>query len=136
MKALLSALLLGASVTTANAGFFNGNDIYKDCKHEDRSSFLTGYVSGWMDKWGSDDYYFDEAVKIEQGSKDQSYMPQLKFLQSYVAGNICVPEKVQVGQIVDVYCKYLKDNPAKRASSGDSLLMGAVKDAWQCPRRD
>ena len=45
----------------------------------------------------------------------------------------CVPRNVQKGQIRDVVYLWLKNNPARRASTAVSLIKVALQESWPCP---
>lgn len=47
----------------------------------------------------------------------------------------CVPLSAKLGQTRDVFCKYLKDNPADRHMLGSVLLRRALVAAWPCSRK-
>lgn len=44
----------------------------------------------------------------------------------------CVPSGVTVGQVKDVFVKFLAENPKSRHLSGDVLVMAALIQAYPC----
>ncbi|MBY2949487.1 Rap1a/Tai family immunity protein [Rhizobium leguminosarum] len=134
MKRWGLALVAAMTASTAQAGFFNGNDLYKNCTQSGSNSFMTGYVSGWVDKWQFDSYHVGEAArqKNKQSAPNADLMVEMVFLGVAIEGDICMPEKATAGQVADVFCKYLKDNPAQRAESGNMLLGKALAASFSC----
>ncbi|TRM53299.1 hypothetical protein YH64_009375 [Achromobacter sp. LC458] len=51
---------------------------------------------------------------------------------SKTAPYFCVPKNVTVGQLKDVFLKYLVDTPRNRHLSGDVLVMTSLMQAFPC----
>lgn len=98
--------VLISSPSAATAGFFSGNEMLTDCSV--RPSFVTGYVTGVVDGRGL------------SGSK------------AINADNVCIPYEVEAGQLRDIFCKFLVENPAVRHYSASSLLTLALKNPYEC----
>jgi len=43
-----------------------------------------------------------------------------------------IPAQATAGQLKDVVCNYLRDNPKYRASTASSLTIMALRDAFPC----
>jgi Rap1a immunity proteins len=46
----------------------------------------------------------------------------------------CTPDGVIVALAADLFCKYLKDNPAERQKDAAELLVAALSSAWPCKK--
>lgn len=60
----------------------------------------------------------------------------------YVAGvvdallpRLCIPPTVTDIQIARVVLKFMRENPSLHHWSGDSMVVGAVSQAWPCPAK-
>lgn len=47
----------------------------------------------------------------------------------------CAPSNVKAGQIRDMVHNYLRNTPADRHLSGDSIINKILKATWPCPAR-
>ena len=64
------------------------------------------------------------------------------FLMGYTMGVVdalanyeaCIPEEATVGQLVDVVCQYIKNNPSRRHVEGESLVFFSIRDAFPCKK--
>jgi hypothetical protein len=52
---------------------------------------------------------------------------------SLPARSFCTPTQVTVGQVTDVVCKYLADNPQHRHYGGALLVVHAIAEAFPVP---
>lgn len=129
MRRYIALVAILASVKTAHAGFWDGNFLYRNCQGD--SGFVNGYVTGWIDKWGVDSYWVDSAWQDEKHDTGLDYVRRT-MLKGGIGRKICLPPKATSGQLSDVFCKFLKENPAKRADPADGLLGEALHDAFPC----
>ncbi|MBY5362615.1 hypothetical protein HFO97_22240 [Rhizobium leguminosarum] len=126
MRAILAvAMLLAAS--SAQADLFNGNDVYEYCTGA--KSLATAYVGGWWDSHAND---ADIANLAELTSPEGNTRKHISFYTGQIKGNICIPPKVTLGQMVDVICKYLQDHPENRQLSMTGHFNVAFGTAWPC----
>ncbi|WP_204338671.1 Rap1a/Tai family immunity protein [Rhizobium ruizarguesonis] len=130
MRRYLVAVLLLASIQTAQAGFWDGNFMQRGCQSD--TNFVNGYVTGWLDKWGADSYWVDSAWP--QGTNTGTDVVRKIMLYGGIKSKFCIPRGATSGQLSDVFCKYLNDNPAKRASGADGLLDNALVEAFPCSK--
>lgn len=110
MRFLFSLMALATLITTAQADalyFRDGNRLYEGCTPSDRGTL--NYILGVVDT-----HSLLEAQKVTKG---------LRF---------CLPDRVKAGQIVDVVCKDLRDNPATRHQGAAGLVAVALSEAFPC----
>ncbi|HKG84183.1 MAG TPA: Rap1a/Tai family immunity protein [Beijerinckiaceae bacterium] len=111
MRTLLIAAVL-ASLGAARAqaqvsGFVDGNDLHKLCISNSHGAII--YILGVSD---AHDF----------------------FVARGVSARICPPERFQRGQVADVACKYLADNPQDRHLSAASLVIFDLEGDFPCRR--
>ncbi|MBY5440663.1 Rap1a/Tai family immunity protein [Rhizobium leguminosarum] len=126
MRAILAAAMLLAA-SSAQADFFNGNDIHKYCKTD--INLVTAYVAGWMDSHMFDD---NLVAMAELTAPDEATKKHVRTYAKEIRSNICFPDDVTFTQTIDVICKYLDDNPAKRHFSMTGQFLAAYSAAWPC----
>jgi hypothetical protein len=133
MKSILAAVLLLIAPPTF-AGqvpatmFFSGNDVYDWCQHE--HGMAQSYVAGMYDATAHGAIVIDDMrnnIKDPTRNNDS----QVDFALNRVA-NFCTPEHVTVQQMTDVFCQYLKNEPAKRDGLPSLMFQDALKAAWPC----
>jgi Rap1a immunity proteins len=107
--------------------FFSGNDIYQWCQHD--KAMAQAYVTGMYDGAAHG------ATVIDSVFRHHGAMPnndvEVDIALDLVAG-FCTPEHVTVEQMTDVFCAYLKDNPAERNGLPSIMFNDALKKAWRC----
>lgn len=59
---------------------------------------------------------------------------EVDFALGRVVG-YCKPERATLEQVTDVFCAYLKDNPAERDGLPAIMFPKALTKAWPCPKR-
>jgi hypothetical protein len=59
---------------------------------------------------------------------------EVDFALERVVG-YCKPDRITLEQVTDVFCAYLKDNPAKRDGLPAIMFLDALKKAWPCPKK-
>lgn len=106
IKAVIPALLL---VTTAIGpasadSFISGKDMDRSCRR-DNNSFAIGYAVGIAD-----------------------------VLLVTHAETICIPANSDSGQIVEVVCKYVVENPKERHRNARVLVVNALREAFPCKK--
>jgi hypothetical protein len=104
-------LLLAALPRPAAAGFFSGNEIYESCNAPSNTAgegTCIGFVAGVA---GASQFFFLDRP-----------------------GRFCMPSSVTLGQLKDVFLKYLRENPARRNQDGSLLVILAIQEAWPCPK--
>jgi hypothetical protein len=105
------AVLAGciASITASaptHANFLDGNDLYERC--QTRRSSALDYILGVHD-----------AQQAVAGLGRQQKL-------------ICPWGRVNSGNVINVVCNYLRDNPAQRGRSGASIVLEALGEAFPC----
>jgi hypothetical protein len=132
---MLVALLLCA--TGARADYFDGNSLHTACQQNKPA--VMGYVAGMADR--SDDGYWATAeyrlaLRFRPGLSEDQRNDLLngigavtERLQGY-----CAPKNATLGQIGEVFCNYIRDNPTERTESGSKLFTRAMKQFWPCAR--
>ncbi|MDR7145169.1 Rap1a/Tai family immunity protein [Rhizobium sp. BE258] len=130
MRKYLATVALLASVSNAYAGFWDGNFVHSQCK-QNNMTFVHGYIAGWIDKWETDKGAV-EATFERKGETPADLVAPKAILGVFISRDFCLPDNASAGQIADVFCKYLQENPARRAESSESLLARALEDAWPC----
>lgn len=94
-------------ILVSGLALFNGNDLHKACT-DGNKQFLTGYVGGTFDML--------EGAKVQAGVKSA----------------YCKPRKATLGQLVDITCKWLKENPAQRHRPAALVANMALAEAYPC----
>ena len=126
-----SAYLLAASLLPfhAMADGISGNDIYSACNSGDggaQEGFCLGYLIGTVEgmKWGS-------AFTIARLTEKAVETDDLNAFSNVVLG-FCLPSDAPNGQLLDVFVKYLQDNPAIRHQSARTLVQSAFTESFPC----
>jgi hypothetical protein len=128
---LLGILVAGSLLcSSAHAEFFQGNNIYKYCTSD--RAIVVKYAAGAIDKstkdFASIGLFWSHLFKAVEQEKLDSAMQEAKgAVRGY-----CEPNGVNLAQAADVFCKYLKDNPADRHKAASELLDIALSEAWPC----
>lgn len=136
MRYLIFILCFCASA--ANAQFFSGNDLYPLCGK--RGSIVPAFVAGASDKSTIEHSNIDYIRKSMTNPKfkdlpQQNQMVELLGSVRDMVRPYCMPSGATVNQIGEVFCKYLKENPAKRADPSALLVKMAFAEAWPCESR-
>lgn len=119
--------MLCFSISTANAGFYTGNDVFLSCSKN--RAFIEGYVAGAFDKADSDWISFLIALP-PPSDKDRD--PLLETNSGNLIKGYCNPNGINLSQATDVFCQYLISKPALRHMGADFLLNRALSEAWPC----
>ncbi|MRG54208.1 hypothetical protein GF108_01245 [Phyllobacterium sp. SYP-B3895] len=106
---LATVIALSYLSGSAEAGFYDGNEVYARCTSAEanRETWCLGYVAGVAD----------------------TYQTHLKVLSN---GRRCFPKGSTLGQLKDVFIRYLLDHPEDRHWDADGLAMLSFRDAF-CP---
>jgi hypothetical protein len=115
---ILAALLLLSPVltTTASASQWGaadtGNKLYELCRQPEKAimekTYCLGYLSGAYD-----------GVALAARISDSK---------------LCVPDTVTLGQIVDAFMKYSRNNPEKRNENAATVLGLSLFAYWPCSK--
>jgi Rap1a immunity proteins len=107
---------------------FTGNELHNLCNQTSRP-LLTGFVVGVSEKaqldLASAAGYFLALGKKQLSVQDVAYLG--------LVSNYCTRDNVTFGQLGDVVCKYLTENPAERDKAAADLVMDALHAAFPCP---
>jgi hypothetical protein len=88
---------------SAFAQFWDGNELYEDCTAQSATDW--GVCHGYV-----------------IGLADARI----------IDGTICVPNGVEVRQVVDIVVQYLREHPESRHIAAERLAEGALKRAFPC----
>jgi Rap1a immunity proteins len=135
-RSQLIALWVALSVTSVQAQqngvndklFFNGNDVYSWYK-TDRATAL-GYTAGLADEATHSAFVVD--VTRPPLRPDQQDSRANLFIT--MVRNYCIPKTVDLDQVTDVFCNYLRDTPQERHNLPPLLFNDAMEKAWPCQR--
>jgi hypothetical protein len=135
MKILFATVLI-ASTAPAFAGipdssFFSGNDVYDWCQHD--QSMALAYTAGQFDSSVHASYTIEMMRDpLKNGEKEAKNGVLVDMSIERVIG-FCKPQHATMQQITDIFCHYLRDNPADRDGLPAILLNKALTKAWPCP---
>lgn len=106
-RTLLLTLLISSSAgaQTLHRQFVDGNSLHRDC--EARRPHVREYILGAFDAYTQ--------LADRAGLK-----------------SICLSENVSAGQLRDVVCSYLSNNPSKRHIGASALVAAATVEAFPC----
>jgi len=122
MKLARVGLFLAAVSAPANAAIYDGNRLVSMCVSD--TGFVQGYVGGQIDK-GTEDI----GIVSVQMAGDKRIRDVLFTIEAF-----CLPQGVVLGQAVDVFCRYLTENPAERHLPGPQLVSKSLSKAWPCTK--
>jgi hypothetical protein len=115
MMTIPMAMAMGIATQPANAYFKVGNDVYLLCQSNDPEAKTVGLAYTWG--------VFDADETLHKLNWTKENHPR-----------ICLSEGVTGGQMFDVVCKWLSENPKLRNKPAGLLVRGALADAWPCKR--
>ena len=129
------AALLYCSAGPAHADYFNGIRLHAACQQN--KTMVMAYLAGMADR--SDDGFwatteFRLALRFRPGLPEDQRKDLLNGLDAVTERlqGFCAPKNVTLGQIGDVVCNFLRDNPKERQESGSRLFSQAMKQTWPC----
>lgn len=113
----------------ASADNMTGNGMLDACEAPDDSvmgGFCFGYVIGVIEgmKWGAALPFYLTAEGEATTAKTNEFADRLT--------RFCAPDSVTYGQYVDVFTKYLQQNPETRHESARTLAQDAFSQAFPC----
>jgi hypothetical protein len=113
----------------ANAGqFYDGNRIHLLCSQPGQTGLIAMYTVGVTDK---SDAMMDTVSNWAVRTKHLDTTELAGLLRA--SGNlICLPDRARPSQLGDVVCKYVKENPARRADGGDKIVLDALEQSFPC----
>lgn len=132
MKSIIAIATLTALTLPSLAGevpaksYFSGNDVYQWCLRN--KPLAQAYAAGIFDEAAHSAIAIDDMRHIGGLPKNDL---EVDFALSRVVG-FCKPEEVTLEQMTDVFCSYLRDNPAKRHGLPSIMFNDALKVAWPC----
>lgn len=117
-------LIVACLVVTGSAGAatYTGNRLSELCVSD--KSFVLGYVVGMADKAGD-----DIGIASARLAGDLRLATLLYEIENY-----CIPKEATLGQAVDVFCKFLRDNPGERHLPASVLAAKSFSKVWPCKR--
>jgi hypothetical protein len=137
-RALAAAILvwrLWISSPAVAQYFLSGNQLYDYCTISNskvKSIFLDGFIIGVLEK-----AYHDRAAVLDftPSKPDTDSAASGEFLATVLGGIgvFCVPAKPNPKQLVDVFCKYLRDNPGDRHLGGSTLVVRSMEAGFPQP---
>ncbi len=136
LKMVLAVMVLCAGISAPHAENLTGNMLYPQC--EKNKLAIHYYVGGVLDKAEADtealnglSNRLDE--KLETVSQRMALLAGVYFALKEVQG-WCIPQGVTLGQASDVFCKYLRSNPAERNKGASAILKTSFGEAWVCSK--
>jgi hypothetical protein len=155
----IAAVSAASATEVPDRTFFTGNDVYDWCRSD--REMAQGYIAGLFDE-AAHAAFLIEGLKSCRSDREmaQGYIAGLfdeaahaafliEGLKSKYRGQVganddmidfelnrivgyCVPERVRVEQVTDVFCNCLRDNPDKRSGLPSIILSDALTRAWPC----
>jgi hypothetical protein len=128
VKLTSTAAIIVISLTMigqANGMFLDGNDLYAKCTTSTpvERAICVGYVEGVLD-----------AGEVEATLAWRQQRAKPPYQATLEGERWCAPDGITAGQAVDVVTAFLRNNPAVRQATADSLVAGALEQAWPCSR--
>ncbi len=109
---------------------YDGNKLVALCSRD--QGFVVGYVAGLLDKSSADvNLVINQPGMLPEAGKKVQLAPEVTALMLRVEG-YCLPAGASLGQATDVFCKYLKENPAERHKDGAYLVGVSLKADFPC----
>ncbi|ARQ13118.1 hypothetical protein NXC12_PD00005 (plasmid) [Rhizobium etli] len=125
MRAILALSVL-AFASSAQAGFYTGNDLQKFCQQSPDG--IAGYIAGFIDKQTYDSDVFNTHIK-RTPQDAAAYVAALR-----IGSNICYPGPIILQQPRDIVCRYLNNHPENRQWSAEETVRTALMEAWPCKK--
>ena len=128
MKRLILVLgLLGGSVSAEN---LSGNQYYDTCNEypdigNAQAGWCSGYLIGLVEGTKIGAFNVLTAIEPAETAAEMDEMTN-QFL------NVCQPDGVNYGQLLDVFVLYMRKNPEARHESARTLLLSAMSEAFPC----
>jgi hypothetical protein len=137
MKLIVYSALMALTITRTEAGaaekvtgpdnaFFSGNDVHEYCQQN--GAFILGYTAGLWDQMVHSAFVLEV---VPHNGPSQSVTAEIEYGRQLL-GVFCPPDRVTVQQATDVFCKYVRNAPEKRHTTGTMLFNEAMTKAWPC----
>jgi hypothetical protein len=111
---MIAAVVLILSAGPAAAGTVTGNSLLEQCRADEKLGSEPNMVN---------------AFRAEQCHGFASGIST-----SFNRVLWCIPDDVELGQIILVVTKHLKENPEKLHGLAAALVVAALREAWPCPK--
>jgi hypothetical protein len=124
MRYVVPILLLLS--TQAQAGFYTGNDLFQYCRSYD--PLVLGYLAGLED--AAERTQLAEEYVLAQSSANyhgNEVVSTHKATHPY-----CLQSTVTLGQLSEVFCRYLEQFPSERHLTASALVSKALTQAFPC----
>lgn len=112
------------------AAAFSGNSILEICGTN--AALVAMYAAGVSD--GHADTVNRFKLLREKPDLDADFVEGMKNLETIVTGHYCIPKEVTFRQLGDVFCKFLRENPAQREYVAALLFSTAMAQVWPCSK--
>ncbi|WP_374990067.1 Rap1a/Tai family immunity protein [Rhizobium sp. TH2] len=95
-----------------------------------RPQIVAGYVAGWGGKheWDKDAATLTALDTMPGTTANNVAMSAVNTAK----GGVCLTEGITVGQLNEVFCKYLENHPENRHQSATELVQKSFSEAWPC----
>ncbi|HSB97068.1 MAG TPA: Rap1a/Tai family immunity protein [Spongiibacteraceae bacterium] len=115
---LMAGVLLSSGVAMAAEDQASGNYWKSLCEQAQNDYACAYYINGLVDGLT---LAITETSLVTRGDAHKVY-------------GYCPPASVSVGDMKQVFKKYLDDHPKNRQYTGASLALDAWRKAWPCPK--
>lgn len=124
----LAVLALWFPVSAHAGPFYDGNRLHLLCSQPGQTGLIAMYVVGVTDKADAMmDTVANWAVRTKHLDKKE-----LEGLLKASGNMICFPDRASPMQLGDAICKYVRENPARRADSGEKAVIDALEQSFPC----
>ena len=123
MRAFIGIVVMFWPAVVA-AEFYNGSALHDLCS-QDRAAT---YIAGFIDKAQQDDM---ATFLFMPGEESGTRTTAVREIGNQIKG--CLPQKATLGQLNDIVCEYVKNNPkARTAKTGSAMIRFALVEAFPC----
>ncbi|AHF83712.1 hypothetical protein RLEG3_18635 [Rhizobium leguminosarum bv. trifolii WSM1689] len=113
-RLMCATILLALGASPAAAYFLTGNDLYQGCDTNNLIADKARTMNYVLAVYDYDDFL------------------RSALLTSDKMKAICLGENATAGQLTDVVCKYLRENPETRDRNAGFLVRLALAKTWSC----
>jgi hypothetical protein len=133
MPAIRIAITLAVFIGMGRpAAAFSGNSILEMCRTN--PGLVAMYAAGISDAHDAAVNAFKLLRESAAGDQEADFLQSRTNLETVVVGHYCIPKGVTVGQVGDVFCKFLRENPVRRQYVAALLFSTAMTEAWPCSK--
>lgn len=130
MWRVVVAVWLGVMPSVALSENLSGNDMVQPCitEYETNPSlrlFCVGYIIGTVEAMRYGASFALLHSKFVAAGDDPNIVANLAL-------NVCLPEGTENGQLIDVFRKWLIENPKDRHQQASFLIQIAVSESFPC----